>query len=205
MSHVSNVLGINEHIPTNLSREILQPVFPINWELGHRTLANIIHRCRIYKSIHSSEKPKLQANMKTEGYIELIGMSQKSLIDRSLMMCDDVLVEAFKKEDQYWVVQNLMEGLKSMDDGFDYRISKDIIDRPCGVVWVTSSMRFNYEKYGFCIFLDAMKRDLNDLKWPYISVVILDTYGKVRCCCEALVASEKLMLISEYHVLLCYL
>ena len=85
-----------------------------------------------------------------------------------------------------------MHSLKFSDDGFDYRISTDIKGHPSGVLCVTSSMSFNYEQYGFCLFLDAMKRELNDLKWPYISVVVIDSYQKVRCACEAIVSSERI-------------
>ena len=53
-------------------------------------------------------------------------------------------------------------------------------------------MRYNWEQYGFCLFLDAMKRDLNNIKWPYISVVTIDSYEQVRCCCEDIVSSERI-------------
>ena len=124
--------------------------------------------------------------------MELVGISQQDLIDKSLLVSCDCLQEHLKEEGQSWYVTSMMEYLKQSDDGFDYRICKKFDGGPCGVIWVTSAMRYNWEQYGFCLFLDAMKRDLNNFKWPYISVVVIDSYEKVRCCCEAIVSSERI-------------
>jgi hypothetical protein len=79
------------------------------------------------------------------------------------------------------------------DKGFDYHISFLPDGVFSGVVWVTSHMRWNYENCGFCIFLDAMKRQQKALDWPYISVVVLNGYKKIGNACESVSCSERIV------------
>ena len=190
LNHLANVLGIDQDIPLSFARDFIREVFPTNWKLSGSTVYNLIRKCRIFKSINDSEKPTLKANKDTPGYLELVGMAQKDLIDKSIMLSCNDLVNQLNDEDEGWFVNVQMDHLKHNDDGFDYRIWTNSDGAATGVVWVTSTMRFNYEKYGFCLFVDAMKRELNHHKWPYISVVVIDSYKKVRCCCESLVHNE---------------
>jgi len=192
LNEVADILGIDEYISLPVARAYLKRIFPTNWVFDANTLHNFILKCRIFKSYSDTNKPILKPNMNKPGYLELVGLSQQDLIDKSLMLSGQALEDSLKNEDDTWIVKKLMHSLKTSDDGFDYRISTDIKGRPSGVVWVTSTMRFNYEQYVFCLFLDSMKRELNDLKWPYISVVVIDSYQKVRCACEAIVSSERI-------------
>mmetsp|Transcript_22195 Transcript_22195/g.33814 ORF Transcript_22195/g.33814 Transcript_22195/m.33814 type:complete len:1088 (-) Transcript_22195:54-3317(-) len=80
--------------------------------------------------------------------------------------------------------------MKSMYDGFDFRISYDICDRITGVCWMTAVMRGSLEKFGSYITLDAMKHELNNLHWPYFAPALMREDGTICVACEAIAISE---------------
>ena len=52
--------------------------------------------------------------------------------------------------------------------------------------------RANFEMFGSTLFLDMMKRQLNSVHWPYVSIVALDGDKKVVSCGEAFCCQEVL-------------
>ena len=56
-----------------------------------------------------------------------------------------------------------------------------------------SVMRARWEQYGDVLFLDAMKRQLNSLHWPYLSVVCLEGDKSVGVCIEGICCAESWM------------
>ena len=70
---------------------------------------------------------------------------------------------------------------------------------PCGVVWQTPFHRAAFEKFGDALFIDAMKRGLNHLHWPYFGPTVLDCDGKIMTCCEAICCGE---LVASYKFVL---
>jgi len=124
LHQLSQVLVVHQHIPLPLARTLLEQVYPTNWDLDPNTVNNFIVKCRIYKSMSDSTKPLLKPNINIPGKLELVGMSQQDLIDKSLLVSWDCLQEHLKEEGQSWYVTSMMEYLKQSDDGFDYRICK---------------------------------------------------------------------------------
>lgn len=64
--------------------------------------------------------------------------------------------------------------------------------RPLGVVWITKAMREAWIVHGHVLHLDAMKRQLNDLYWPYVGPVAMHQEGRIVTVCESLVIEESL-------------
>ncbi len=57
---------------------------------------------------------------------------------------------------------------------------------------MTATMRQNFELFGSYICLDFMKRALNSLLWPYVSVTMYNELRKICVGCEGILLGEKL-------------
>lgn len=76
------------------------------------------------------------------------------------------------------------------DPLFTFRICYDDNCIPTGIIWMTGIMRRAYEFFGEILCVDAMKRKLNSLEWPYLVPVILDGDKRIFVACERFVCSE---------------
>jgi hypothetical protein len=85
-----------------------------------------------------------------------------------------------------------LKKLHEVVPGFSFRVSYDLKQSPRAFVWQTPAMRAAYEQFGGVLFLDMMKRQLNDVSWPYCGVVLLDGDKKITLACESIVYSERL-------------
>ena len=56
---------------------------------------------------------------------------------------------------------------------------------------MTSTMRMNFELYGGYLSVDAMKRDLNTLLWPYMATSMWNELNQVCVGCEGILLSER--------------
>ena len=75
--------------------------------------------------------------------------------------------------------------------GFTYQLATDSQNKCNGVIWMTASMRSNYERFGSYISLDCMKRELNKSIWPYFAISMINDVNKVCVGCEALLIGER--------------
>ena len=84
-----------------------------------------------------------------------------------------------------------METMKLRDKEFQHQILADDNGEVTGCIWMTSTMRNNFELYGGFVCVDAMKRDLNTLLWPYVAVTMYNEMDSVCVGCEGIVLSER--------------
>jgi hypothetical protein len=94
------------------------------------------------------------------------------------------------------VIEAYLQKLHDADPSFTFRIARASDGSACGYVWQTATMRADWEDSGNAIFLDAMKRQLNTIHWPYIGPCILDGYRRVAVVCESICVAEKIMAYS---------
>ena len=59
------------------------------------------------------------------------------------------------------------------------------------ILWMTATMRRNFELFGSSICLDMMKRGINTLLWPYTAVVMHDEANHICVACEGIVCDER--------------
>ena len=104
----------------------------------------------------------------------------------------EILRQVLQESTEGWDVKAFLKGVQRETPGFDFRINENEKGRPTGVVWMTSTMRQSWIRFGNTIFLDAMKRKLNNLHWPYIGPVALDHEKCVVTLVESLVFEESL-------------
>ena len=92
-----------------------------------------------------------------------------------------------------------MQSLSKIEIGFTYNITHDSDKNVTGVVWMTSYMRDNFEKFGNNIFIDVMKsRVFNAKMFCYIVPVVLNKVGKIDVIGEGFV-------IPETHYAYCFI
>jgi len=60
-----------------------------------------------------------------------------------------------------------------------------------GVLWMTATMRKNFELFGDYLCFDMMKRGLNTLLWPYCAVTMFNEMNKMCIACEGILCGER--------------
>ena len=94
-------------------------------------------------------------------------------------------------DDVLMTLKEYMEILKLKDKDFVYEILYNECGQITGCLWMTSTMRMNFELYGGYLSVDAMKRDLNTLLWPYMATSMWNDLNEVCVGCEAIMLSER--------------
>jgi hypothetical protein len=100
--------------------------------------------------------------------------------------------QVFQDSGDGWKALDCLQKCKEGTLGFDYRVNKDRDGRPTAIVWITNSMRKAWIRFGSTIFLNAMKRKLNSIHWPYIGPLALDQENRVVLLYECLCLVEEL-------------
>ena len=192
IKEVIHLLGDRERIPYSLVRKMLKKYFPEDWVMDPVSICNFLVKCRYFKKEMEKRNDCLSVNRNSPGWIQMENTDPDDFISKASRVASEMLMDTLNNRNNMWEAEQYLESLKTVDRGFDYRICRQNDNRPTGIVWVTSAMRHNYESGGFCLFLDAMKRQQNDIDWPYISVVTLNNSKKVANACEALTCAERL-------------
>ena len=173
-------------IPTNIFRELLKPCFPDSFHLSSNYLCNI--KIRI-KGLRAERIEKGEYKIRNvENIFE--GIESFSNTDESIKYADEILYETLKNSTEGWMVVSYLQKLNEKDSMFTYRIAYDEDGVPTGFVWQTGTMRRSFELYGEILSLDAMKRTMNDLNWPYMAPVVLDGDKRIFVACEGFVCGE---------------
>lgn len=81
--------------------------------------------------------------------------------------------------------------IKQRAKGFVYEFGKDSSRKIIGVIWMTVTMRRNFELHGSYISLDLMKCALNSLLWPCISVAMYNELWQICIGCEGMLLGDK--------------
>ena len=59
------------------------------------------------------------------------------------------------------------------------------------IIWMTSYMRDNFERFGNYLYIDVMRSYVSNVKeFCYIALVILNEIGRVDVVCETFVITE---------------
>jgi hypothetical protein len=89
-----------------------------------------------------------------------------------------------------FILDMYLDAIATKDSSFTYSMWKNNDKRFVGACWCTAYMRSNAELYGFNICIDACKREINQLSWPYISVTATNEIGKVCVLIESVMVDE---------------
>ena len=189
---VVNAVNSDPKFPASSIRTVLRPHLPPGLELTPSDVCNFRIWCR--KNAHKLQE---QGEAITFNPTEIgTTLKQWSRDDNPPSMAEaggilrDVLGSLLADSSNMWKVEAYLRKLKEKDDGFDYRIATNSNGVAQGVVWQNSFMRANFKLFGETIFLDACKRKLNHLHWPYIGPVVIDSDNHIQVVCESICCGE---------------
>ena len=124
-----------------------------------------------------------------------IGIDNQPLSDDNIVqMGKDLWLEIMNDDnnmDTIVTFQEYMLSLQHQNKGFSVTFLRSNQGRITGCIWQTAIMRDNFERFGGFISMDAMKRNLTSLDWPYMSISMYNELNSVCLACEGIVCGER--------------
>jgi hypothetical protein len=196
---------VGADIETRSLREMLRPYLPADCALSSTDIHNFRLRCLIYLTKLDSDNSAVNALM--DGLRESRGLDDSENV---ALMSDEVGIKAKAillrtlqdTQNEDFPVAEFLENMKHESVGFDYRMSFSAEGKVNGIVWMTKPMRGDWIRYGDIVQLDAQRKQVNELKWPYIGPVVVTNENTVAVICESLVVSET---FDAYKFVMCSL
>ena len=89
------------------------------------------------------------------------------------------------RDDVSFKSQYILENLAHLDKGFTYNITHDSNNKVTGIVWMTSYMRDNFERFGNYLSIDVMRSSVcNAKEFCNIAPVVLNEIRRINVVCE---------------------
>ncbi|MGH7974597.1 MAG: hypothetical protein ACREBR_03660, partial [bacterium] len=156
-------------ISTKTLRALLAPCFPEGAALKTQMLLNIRNRAKTKSLTMDQNADVIGAKEKYGSHIKK-GLEDRVITDMVSKFAHDILQETRReqgrKDQNCWIFVQYLENLRRNEKGFTFRINADNKGIPSCVVWMTPAMRAAFERFGWFVCLDAMKRQLNQFHWP---------------------------------------
>lgn len=190
-----NTLQTTGKLKFSVIKDALQQQFPSNKNVTKNHVWNM--RIKV-----KSMLPSMHTTQSFNDFQALCNTSNvKPGLDNTPLSDDDVAVIAKEvweeimcndpNEDAIVTFKEYMDLLKKSNKGFLYELFHDTRGKCTGCVWQTSIMRDNFERFGGFIALDAMKREINSLLWPYMAITMYNELEMICLACEAIVITER--------------
>jgi hypothetical protein len=199
VADVITLLNTTAWVPANVLRGLLKPLLPIGTAITAQDLVNFrlwakANTRRLQGGGHNIALTRSQLGSilagKATHHLASNHLSSMSALTQCGEILSGIVADTLKYDGGTWQVERYLSKLKMADATFDYRISYDDDGHATGIVWQTGAMRAAFNNYGQALFLDAMKRQLNNLDWPYIATALIDGWKKVCIGSEAIICGE---------------
>jgi len=103
----------------------------------------------------------------------------------------NAFTKATNRDDVSFKSQYILEKLAYMDKGFTFNITHDLNNKVTGIVWMTSYMRDNFERFGNYLSIDVMKSSIsNSSEFCYMAPVVLNEIWRINVVYEGFVITE---------------
>ena len=99
----------------------------------------------------------------------------------------DTFIKAMNQDAVSFKSQFILESLVKKDPGFTYNLAHDNNNKVTGIVWMTSYMRDNFERFGNYLSIDAMRSSVWNAK-EFCSVI--SEVGKINAVCKGFIIIE---------------
>lgn len=181
-------------------KEVMAKVWPGRKMVDKNAVFNI--RVKVMKCMPIFRK----SNYDYEAFKEVVnasdmlqGIDNEELNDdEAYTLCQTLWLEivntTHSKEEAIFSFLEYLELIKSRAKGFVYKLAEDNSGKKktlLGVIWMTATMRRNFELFGGYISMDMMKRGINTLLWPYVAVTMYDENMKLCLACEGILCGER--------------
>ena len=95
----------------------------------------------------------------------------------------DTFIESMNQDEISFKWQFILESLAKKDPGFTFNLAHDSDNKVTGIVWMTTHMRDNFERFGNYISIDIMHSSVcNAKKFCYIAPIIKNKFCKNKYC-----------------------
>ena len=95
----------------------------------------------------------------------------------------DTFIEVVNQDEISFKNQFILESLVKKDPGFTFNLAYDSNNKVTGIVWMTSYMRDNFERFGDYISIDVMHSSIcNAKEFCYIAPVIKKRSWENKYC-----------------------
>ena len=182
-------------IKSNYVKSILQSQFPSNHNVTKFHVFNMKKRIKMMMPMleNVSNFQDFQTVFKTTKIIK--GLDDAPLTDDNIAELGrdtwDELLNDSETDHCFFTFAEYMQTLEDCNSGFDYQLLTDTNGRYTGCIWQTSTMKDNFDRFGGYLSIDAMKRGINKLLWPYMSITMFNEINSVCVGCEAIICSER--------------
>ena len=103
----------------------------------------------------------------------------------------DTFTKKMNRDDVSFKSQYILEKLVHIDKGFTFITIRDLNNKVTGIVWMTSYMKDNFERFRNYLFIDVMRSSVSNAKeFCYIAPVVLHKIGRINVVCEGFVITE---------------
>jgi hypothetical protein len=181
-------------IPTPSLRDMLRQFLPDDCAISSTDIANFRLRCLIYASdMDDTNAINVMADGLLDGMCLDASENQALMSDAIGAKASATLLRTMQQktdDGSGFKAVDFLNDLKDLFDGFDFRISTNAKGEVNGLVWMTIRMRADWIRYGEILQLDSLKKQMNNLQWPYIGPVVITNENTVAVVCEAIVIGE---------------
>ena len=87
---------------------------------------------------------------------------RKYILTFAITEFSDIFTKAMNRDDVSFKIQYILEKLAHIDKGFTFNITHDLNNKVTGIVWMTSYMRDNFERFGNYLSIDVMRSSVSN-------------------------------------------
>ena len=89
---------------------------------------------------------------------------RKDVLTFAITEFSAIFTNAMNRNDVSFKSQYVLEKLGHIDKGFTFNITHDLNNKVTGIVWMTSYMRDNFERFGNYLYIDVMRSSVSNAK-----------------------------------------
>jgi len=176
-------------------KSILQSQFPSNHNVTKFHVFNMKRRIKMMMPMLESvsnfqDFQRIFKTTKLERGLDDTPLTDDNIAELGRDIWDELLNDS-ESEHCFLTFSEYMQALQDGNSSFDYQLLSDSNGRYTGCIWQTSTMKDNFDRFGGFVSIDAMKRGINKLLWPYMSITMYNEINCVCVACEAIICSER--------------
>ena len=89
---------------------------------------------------------------------------RKDILTFDITEFSDKFTKVMNSDDVSFKSQYILEKLANINKGFAFNIHHDLNNKVIGIVWMTSHMRDNFERFGKYLSIDIMRSSVSNAK-----------------------------------------
>jgi hypothetical protein len=186
-------------------REMMRPLYPDTVAISAQDVSNM--RWKVKRLLERKENADEASGLLLSDEKDLLRIEDRMVALDSLpaehvpigaQWARDLLKTVLNDGNDAEVIELYLIKIQEKDPSFKFRIARADDGSVNGYIWQTAQMRADWEDFGHTIFLDAMKRQLNSIHWPYFGPCVLDAFKKVAVVAESICAQERIVAYAWY-------